>query len=195
MRSQPEDQGRDPRLPNKPLKTYSGSFESFRLDFTPWEPPPPESRQATFITHYTYAMGNLHILLDGEDAAELVPSGWLFGILTELSSGLSKIVAGQAITVHWGSDPWQMDIKSNPKRNRAFITLYSPGNNWVAMRDVSVPLDQLAREVLSVSKRWLLYLDGPYHDEIQEMGRGKSYRNSKLILKEQERALRQYEMA
>lgn len=184
---------RDPRLPDKPLTTYSGSYEDIRLDVTPMESAPPlHLRKDSFITHYPLESGWLHIFLNGTDALELVPPGYLYMILVQLAAGITDLIAGRSISVAWVSDPWQMDVSRQPKHNRVLITVHSPGNNWVAMRDVSVPLYRFGKEVLNVTRKWLKYIESIYDYEVNDPEEGQPFRNSQRILKEQEAILSKY---
>lgn len=185
-------QSGDPRRRLPPLVTRSGSYHDIRLDFTP-EAPPEEAGRSSLVLHYPLELGFIHIYLDDVDAAELVPSARLYSLLSQLASGISNLVDSQDITADWESDPWRIDIRSEAKRNRVYITLHSPWNNWVAMREVGVPLDRFAEEVLRVTKRWLEYLNSIYHDEIADADKGRSYRNMEQILKEQQQVLREYQ--
>jgi hypothetical protein len=183
---------RDPRLPSRPLKTFTGVFENVRLEVSHDEPDPPSARSVSYIEHYPLELGSLHILLNGVNASDLVPSSWLFSTLADLTGGLAELLEGISIRASWYCDPWQLDVKSNPKRNRAYLTLHCPGYDWVALRNVSVPLDEFGREVIKVSKQWLKYLDSLYHNEISEPERGQYFRNFQVLLEEAQQALRNY---
>ncbi|HEX8599538.1 MAG TPA: hypothetical protein VF952_13605 [Chloroflexia bacterium] len=188
----PGKQSGDPSRRLRPLVTHSSSYSDIRLDFTPEAPPEPEARRSSLVLHYPLELGFIHIYLDDVDAAEQAPSAPLYLLLSRLAAGISNLVDSQDITGDWESDPWQIDIRGEAKRNRVYITLQSPPNNWIAMREVEVPLDRFAEEVLQVTKRWLEYLNSIYHDEIADVDKGRFYRNMEQILKQQQQVLRDY---
>src|SRR5438445_12307248 len=101
---------RDPRLPKEPLRKYTGKFESVRLDIEPGQHT-EEELDSRFPGEYAWHLGSLYIFLNGQNATKLLPSTYLFQILSHLSAELSKLVVGRKVTVLWLSDPWQMDIE------------------------------------------------------------------------------------
>ncbi len=180
------------RTPIRPLRTFTGSFQDIRLDFTP-EPPLTEQERYHHRQNYPTTLAYLHVYLDGEDAAELLPSGYLLLILDGLLSGFADLATGQATTAaaQWLSDPWRFDLRGDPVHDRVYITLHVPGR-WVAMRDVCVPLDQFGREVIRLAQRWEKYLDSIYHGEMTHPEWGKDYRLFQEHMKRAQQALRDY---
>lgn len=180
------------RTPSKPLRTFTGSFQDIRLDFTP-EPPLTEQERYRHRQNYPTELAYLHVYLDVEDAAERLPSGYLLLILDGLLSGFADLATGQAImaTAQWLSDPWQFDLRGDPAHNRVYITLHVPGR-WVAMREVSVPLDRFGEEVVRLAQRWEKYLHSLYHEEMIDAEWGKDYRLFQQHLKRAQQALRSY---
>jgi len=172
----------------KQLKTYTGSFEEIRLDFTPEEPVTEDERIPGMAT-YTYELANLHVYLEGTDAAEKTPSAYMTLLLGQLLSGLADLLASQTIAVQWMSDPWQMDLRGDAAHNRLFITLHVPDTHRVVMRDVSVPLDQFGRELIRICQRWSKYLDTTYHDEVIDFKLGKHYHGFERSIKEAQQVL------
>ncbi len=71
------------RIPTKPLKTFTGSFQNIHLDFAP-EPPLTEEERSHYSANYPTTMAFLRVYLDGQDATELLPSGYLLLILDGL---------------------------------------------------------------------------------------------------------------
>ncbi len=181
------------RIPTKPLKTFTGSFQNIHLDFAP-EPPLTEEERSHYSANYPTTMAFLRVYLDGQDATELLPSGYLLWILDNLLSGFADLVTGQATTAAsgWGSDPWRFDLHGDPVHNRVYITLHVPGR-WVAMHDVQVPLDQFGHEIIHLAERWQRYLDSLYHEEMVDPAWGKDYRLFEHHLKRAREALQEYE--
>jgi hypothetical protein len=178
------------RSPTKFPKTFTGSFHDIRLDFTP-ESPLTEDERADYSENYPTELAYLHVYLAGEDAAGLVPSAYLLLLLDHLLSNFADLTAGQAATARWFSDPWRFDLKGDPANNRVFITLHVPGR-WVAMRDVSVPLDRFGQEVIKMAQKWASHLDNLYHDEIVDPKWGEQYRRFERLLEDAQKALRDY---
>lgn len=181
------------RTHNKPLRTFTGAYDDIRLDFTP-EPPLTEEERSQYSQNYPTEMAYLHIYLDGENAAELLPSGHLLWILDSLLSDFADIATGRALTASsaWVSDPWQFDLRGDPAQNRIFITLHVP-ERWVAMRDVAVPLDRFGAELLHLAQRWEQYLLSLYLDEMMDPDWGKDYRLFQRHVQRAQHALHHYQ--
>lgn len=181
------------RTPNKPLRTFTGAYDDIRLDFTPG-PPLTEEERYRHRQNYPTTLAYVHVYLNGEDAAELLPSGYLLWILDNLLSGFADIATGRALTESssWGSDPWQFDLRGDPAQNRIFITLHVP-ERWVAMHDVAVPLDRFGAELLHLAHRWERYLLSLYLDEIMDPAWGEDYRLFQRHVERAQHALHEYQ--
>ncbi len=180
-------------FPTKPLKTFTGLFNAVRLDFTP-ESPLAEEERSKFSANYPTTLAFLHVYLDGQDAAELIPSGYLMGILNGLLDGFAVLATGQGAPspVGWGSDPWQFGLRSDVSHNKVYITLHVPGR-WVAMQDVSVPLDRFGQEVIRLAEKWERYLHRFYHKEMLDPKWGEHYRHFRHYIARAKEALREFE--
>lgn len=178
--------------PTKFLKTFTGCFDRIRLDFTPDGPPLTAEERSRTSANYPTSLAFLHIRLNGKDAAELLPSGYLLLILDHLLGKFSGLTGGQVITAEWFSDPWQFDLRGDPAHNRVYITLHVPGH-WVAMQDVSVPLDNFGDELIRVAEKWEEYLLRHYQEEMLDPGEwGDQYRRFKRYLQDAHKAIQQY---
>jgi hypothetical protein len=173
------------------IKTYRGDFDHVRLAFTPDSPLALWERSSRSPNYHT-TLANLHLYLDGEDAMQGVPSGYILWILGSLLDGLRDLVTGKVAKADWVSDPWQFSIRGDPSRNRAYISLQVPGR-WVAMDNVGVPLDEFGRQVIRVSQRWVKYLDRIYHEEIAHPEWGEQYRLFDGYLSAAQKVVRAYE--
>jgi hypothetical protein len=167
------------------IKTYTGSFENIRLDFSLGSTPLKNDPQ------YELRDAHLHIYLDGEDAASGVPSGFMTYILIQLLIGLDNALAGEQITASWYSDPWRMKVQGHAQRNRIFLTLHLP-RKWIALDNVSVPLDIFCKELLELSRQWLKFLQDEYAEIVADPEEGKYYYELKGYLKSAERLVGAY---
>ena len=176
---------------NEQIKTYTGSYDSVHLGFTPDGPPLSEAEKSKRGANYPTRMAFLHVYLGGEDAASQVPSGHLFSILLGLLQDLPDLLSGKSIKVNWLSDPWQLDIRGDPTRNCAYITLHVP-NRWVSIDAARVPLDILGEEVVRIAQKWKGYLLKFYEDEMLNLQLGEPYQEFKSALRQAAIAMRSY---
>lgn len=163
------------RNPNKPIRGVSGSFDTIKLDFSAG-PPLREQEKYKHKANYPTTLAKIHVLLNGKDAAQQVPSGHVHFILISLLHGVPLLLQGKSITADWVSDPWQFDVHGYPNRNRVAITLHVP-EQWVAMSDVNVPLDQFGQEIIKLGQRWRKYLEQTYEAEVHRDGFNQQYIN------------------
>lgn len=180
------------RSPTKPLETYTGAFESVSLAFIP-DLPLPSEQLSHDSANYPTEQGFVHVYLGGRDATERLPSAYVLWLLDDLLSGLAALITGQATTASalWYDDPWRFDLRGDVAHNRLYVTLHAPGR-WVALQDVSVPLDAFAEEVVRVGQLWKDYLDSLFHEELIHPEWGQQIRIFDGWLERARQALAQY---
>jgi hypothetical protein len=183
---------KDPRLPKKDLTAYTGYYDDVRLAITPADPRSTPVRRLGIVKEYPIVQGELHFYLSDIDALELVPSCPLYLILGSLVAGLDKWLAGGETTVHWFDDPWYIVVRGYPEEKQVSITMHAPPMDWVAMRDVRVPLDKFAEELFKVTEQWFEYLERFYALEIATDEPGQGFNVSKRILEDARRELHEY---
>jgi hypothetical protein len=181
------------RSPTSSLKTYRGTFESVKLAFKA-EPPLSEEELSPTSADYPTHLAYLHLYLDGQDATELLPSAYMLWLLGDLLRGLADLTTYQSrtATAQWWSDPWRFELRGDPAHNRLYVTLHVPGR-WVAMEDVSVPLDVFAREVILLAQEWRGYLETLFHEELTHPEWSGQIRKYDSWLQRAQEALEQYE--
>jgi hypothetical protein len=161
-----------------------------KLGFTP-EEPLLEHEKYKHKANYPTTQASMHILLDGEDAAQNVPSGYLLFILNNLLDGIPQLLRGQSVTAQWFNEPWQWDIRGFPQQNRIVMTLHVQ-EQWVAMRGVTVPLDLFGKELLQLGREWLKHLKITYPIEVADPILGQKFRQLQEQLITAEQALARY---
>jgi hypothetical protein len=175
---------------NRPIHTFTGSFDTIKLDFTP-DPPLSEREMSKHRANYPTRLAKLHVYLDGADAGWPTPSSYLFFILNHLLDGMPTLIDGQVVTAPWFSDPWQFDIRGRPQHNGVLITLHVP-ERWVAIHNASVPLSQFGNEVIDLARRWMKYLEVTYPQELVNPDFNQQYLQFKQQLEKAKKALHQY---
>ncbi len=176
---------------NRHLKTWIGSFEKLKLDYSP-EPPLSSNEHSRLSENYPTELAYLHIYLDGNDAAIGLPPTYLLLLLDHLLAQFGDIMNGNRVMAEWFSDPWRLELKGRPSQNRILITLQVP-NRWVAIQEACVPLDQFGKELLSLARNWGRYLEEIYPNEIADPDWGKQYRRFVAYLEDAQPLFEEYE--
>jgi hypothetical protein len=172
----------------KQVQLLTGSYESVELRIAPDNVPSAQER-SQYSANYPTQPGFLHVYLDGQHASKHVPSGYMLWILAHLLGDFNKIVEGGEVTALWYSDPWQLDVRSIPVQNRAYLTLHIPECS-VVMRGVSVPLRQFADQVIRISQPWLQFLRSHYPQEVEDPRLGIDFRRVQSYLTDAHSLLR-----
>lgn len=171
-------------------KPFTGTFERVQLEFVP-EPPLTEEERYNYKANYPTEMAFLNIYLDGENASEIVPSGYFLGLLIGLLDSFVRLATRHTVTATatWGpSDPWRLDLSSNCARGQIGIDLYVP-DLWVPIRDACVPLIQFGRELVVMAQKWDKYITDLYQGEITKPGWEGHYLSYKDYLTKAEETL------
>jgi len=176
---------------NKHLKTWTGSFEKLKLDYSPVLPLSP-NELSKLSENYPTESAYLHVYLDGNDTTIGLPSAYLLLLLDHLLTQFGNLMNGDRIIAEWFSDPWRLELEAKPSQNRILITLQVP-NRWVAIQEACAPLDQFGKELLNLARNWARYLEEIYHDEINDPEWGEQYRRFVGYLEDAELFLNEYE--
>lgn len=175
-----------------PLKTITGTFSKISLDFMPDGPPLEIDERSKMRANYPTVLAFIYIKLDGKNTTELLPSAYFLLLLDHLLASIAKIVHGQSAIASWFSDPWQIELQGNPENNILSMTVQLPGR-WIALKDVKVPLNQFALEVIHLAKRWHNYLQEHYDDEIFDSEKGEQFRRFEQHLNNAQTSYRKYD--
>lgn len=154
----------------------TGTFDSVHFDFAPeFEPLLPDERSKE-RANYEYLLAYVHVSLGSErtDAARGIPPAYVLHFFHGCLD-VGTLLKGGAITASWLDNPFQLDVRGDPARNGALLTLHRPGHR-PALDQVAVPLNQFCQEVLRVSRRLAQYVKQQYPDEIDDPRRGEPYR-------------------
>jgi hypothetical protein len=166
-------------MPWARLERVTGAFGAIRLDFTferP-EPLPPEERSATGANYDTIT-AHVHIHIGGRDTAKGVPPAYVFSFLYSCLAGLARLAdrgQKQAFEARFLDNPFQLDVRAEPERNLAYLTLHRPGHR-PGLDDVAVPLDQFAAEIARLARRLVSHIRRHYADEAADDRRGRYFR-------------------
>ncbi len=156
-----------------------------QIDFTRDESDP--------FKDYLHLPAFLHIYVDGIDAAEGTISTYLFMTLDSIVDGLPGLLQGNNINIQWMGSALYLEIISHPESNQVILTLHLPTSDSAVIKELTVPLNNFAEEVIKVGERWLVYLDKHLHQETSSKRDGKYFRIAKENLEKAAQALGEYQ--
>jgi hypothetical protein len=104
-----------------------------------------------------------------------VPSAYLSPLIEGLLDAIPILLMNGSTSAEWLSDPWRFELRGDVSHNAATISVLWDEHH-IAIRDAVVPLDQLAREIIRLSQKWLRYLAEEYPDEVSDPDWGQQYR-------------------